>query len=77
MRIRIIREYEFDDYMAVKDELSREELCNLLFYIKHEYLPDYKFSGTEEDFENYKLQMAIYKAIDYISGRNPVIFSDK
>lgn len=73
----IIREYEFDDYIAVKDSLTKEELCNLLAYIKHRYLSDYKFSGTEEDFENYKLQMAMYKAIDYISGRNPVIFPEE
>lgn len=71
---RIVKEYEMKDYMSVKNGLSREELCNLLTYIKRGLLPDYHFSGTEEDFENYRLQMAMYKAIDYISGRNPVVF---
>lgn len=76
MRERIIREYDFNDYMAVKNGLSKKELCRLLSYIKNNYLSS-NFSGTEEDFENYRLQMALYKAIDYISGRNPVVFPEE
>lgn len=64
----------FEDYMAVKDSLSKKDLCEILSYIKRSYIPDSNFSGTEEDFENYRLQMAMYKAIDYISGRNKVVF---
>ena len=74
---RIVKEYEMKDYMSVKNGLSRKELCTLLIHIKHHYLPDYHFSGTEEDYENYRLQMAMYKAIDYISGRNPVVFPEE
>lgn len=74
MREYIVKEYDFEDYMAAKDSLSKKDLCEILSYIKRGYVPDSNFSGSEEDFENYRLQMAMYKAIDYISGRNEVVF---
>ena len=77
MREYVVKEYDFDDYMAVKDNLSKKELCDMLEYIKRGHISDYSFSGTEEDFENYKLHMAMYKAIDYISGRNEVVFPEE
>ena len=77
MRERIVKEYDIEDYMAVKNGLSRRELCTILIHIKHHYLPDYHFSGTEEDYENYRLRMAMCKAINYISGRNTVVFPDE
>jgi hypothetical protein len=77
MREYIVKEYDFQDYTAIKDSLSKKDLCEILSYVKKTYVPDSNFSGTEEDFENYKLQMAIYKAIDYISGRNEVVFPDE
>jgi hypothetical protein len=46
MREHIVKEYDMEDYMSVKNGLSREELCNLLTYIKRGHLPDYHFSGT-------------------------------
>lgn len=76
MREYTVKEYNLDDYVAVKDGISKEELCDILECIKSGFVPDYNFTGTEEDFENYKLHMAIYKAIDYISGRNKVVFPD-
>jgi hypothetical protein len=77
MRERIVKEYDMEDYMSVKNGLSREELCKLLRYIKNKVIPQSHFTGTEEDFENYRLEMALYKAVDYISGRNPVVFPDE
>lgn len=77
MRERIVKEYDMEDYMSVKNGLSREELCNLLRYIKNKVIPQSHFTGDEEDFENYRLEMALYKAVDYISGRNPVVFPEE
>ena len=72
-----VKEYEFEDYNTVKNSLSKKELCEILRYIKNTYVPDSHLTGTEEDFENHRLQMAMYKAIDYISGRNEVVFPDE
>ena len=77
MKEYTVKEYDMEDYLIVKDNMSKKELCNILEYIKRGYVPDSNFTGTESDFENYKLQMAMYKAIDYISGRNKVTFPDK
>lgn len=76
MKERIVKEYDFEDYMEVKDSLSKEELCEVLEYIKRGHIPNHSFSGTEEDYENYRLNMALYKAIDYISGRNEVVWGE-
>ena len=76
MKERIVKEYEFEDYMKVKNSFSKEELCEVLSLIKRGYIPDSSFKGTEEDYENYRLNMALYKAIDYISGRNEVIWGE-
>jgi hypothetical protein len=76
MKEKIVKEYEFEDYMKVKDSYSKEELCETLSFIKRGYIPNNSFSGTEEDYESYRLEMALYKAIDYISGRNEVIWGE-
>ena len=76
MKERIVKEYDFEDYMEVKDSLSKEDVCEVLEYIKRGYISDSSFSGTEEDYENYRLQMAMKKAIDYISGRNEVVWGE-
>lgn len=77
MKERIVKEYDFEDYMKLKNSLSKEDVCDILEYIKRGYIPDSSFSGTEKDYENYRLQMAMYKAIDYISGRNEVIWGEE
>lgn len=55
--------YENEDYDKISTEMTNEEVVELLLYIKRGYIPDYNYTGSEEDFENYKLNMAMSKAI--------------
>lgn len=63
MKKYIVKEYEMEDYEKVSKEMTNEDVVNLLEYIKRGHLPDYGYSGSESDMENYKLHVAMSKAI--------------
>lgn len=69
MRTYAVTEYEKVDYELVRENISNEEAVNLLERIERGWIPDYGFSGTEDDFDNYKLHVALYKAIDALQTR--------
>ena len=66
MREYTIREYDKEDYEEFINNLTNEETIALLDRISSGWLPDYNFSGSENDFENYRLHSAIYRAIEII-----------
>lgn len=67
MRTYTVTEYEKKDYDEVKNKMTNEEAVNLIKRIERGWIPDYGFSGTEDDFDNYKLHMALHKAMDALS----------
>lgn len=69
MREYTVREYEMEDYEMAKESMTNEEAINLLEYINRGWIPDYNFTGKEDDFENYKLHMAMLKAIEALKNR--------
>lgn len=67
MKTYTVTEYDMEDYNKARDDMTDEEAVNLLKRIERGWIPDYNFDGTESDFDNYKLHMALYKAIDVLS----------
>lgn len=64
MKTYTVTEYENEDYETFKENVTNEEVLNLLERIESGWLPNYSFDGTEEDFDNYKLHVALDKAMD-------------
>lgn len=70
MRQYTVTEYEQEDYEDFKRNLTSEQAIALLERISRGYLPDYNFTGTEDDFDDYCLHQAIYKAIGALEERS-------
>ena len=70
MRQYTVTEYEKEDYEDFKRNLTSEQAIELLERISRGYLPDYNFTGTENDYEYYCMHQAIYKAIGALAGRS-------
>lgn len=66
MRKYTVVEYDKEDYDAAEDNMTLSEVANALAYVKRGYVGDYNFTGEEDDFERFKLHIAMGKAIDII-----------
>lgn len=66
MKTYTYTEYEKEDYAKARDEMTTEEVINNLERIDRGWLPDYNYSGTEGDFKNYKLHVALWKAMELL-----------
>ena len=66
MKEYTVKEYEIDDYKSAKDAMIKEDIVDILEYIKRGYIPDYNYTGSEDDFERYKMHIAMSKAIEAI-----------
>lgn len=64
-----IRKYDMTDYENARDNMTLNDIVNHLAYIEKGYLADYNFTGDEDDFERYKLHIAINKAIEIIKNK--------
>lgn len=64
MKQYIVTEYEKEDYDKVREYMTNEEAINLLERIERNWIPDYNFNGDEGDFDDYKLHVVLYKAIE-------------
>lgn len=63
MRTYTVNEYEQEDYSQAKENMSDHEAALLLERIDRGWVPGYDFTGTQQDFENYKLHVALDRAI--------------
>ena len=63
MRTYTVTEYEQEDYSQAEENMSDHEAALLLEKIDRGWIPGYDFTGTQQDFENYKLHVALNKAI--------------
>ena len=70
MRTYTVTEYEMEDYNNFRNNLTIEETINLLKYINRGYIGDYNFTGSEDDFDRYKLHAALYNAIEILEKMN-------
>ena len=70
MKTYTVIEYEMDDYDAARDNMSDSEAIDLLKRIDRGYIPDYNFTGKEDDFENFKLHVAIQQGVNAIDKQN-------
>lgn len=70
MRTYTVTEYEKEDYENLRENITNDEVLEMLEEIERGWIPDYNFDNTERDFENYKLHLALYKAMDAIRSLN-------
>ena len=70
MRTYTVTEYEKEDYENLRENITNDEVLEMLEEIERGLIPDYNFDNTERDFENYKLHLALYKAMDAIRSLN-------
>ncbi len=63
MRTYTVNEYDQEDYSRVKEEMTDHEAARILEKIERGFLPGYDFTGEPRDFENYRLHVAVCKAI--------------
>lgn len=68
MREYTVREYDAEDYNKLRDNMTVEETIDNLRKISRGWLPDYNYSGSESDYDVYKLHIAINKAISALKG---------
>ena len=66
MKEYTVKEYEFEDYTSIGDTMTKEDIISILEYIKRGYIPDYNFTGSEDDFERCKMHTAMSKAIEAV-----------
>lgn len=64
----IVKKYEHEDYIALEDNMTTEKIIRILEYIKRGYIPDYNFTGDEDDIERFEMHTAMNKAIDIIKN---------
>ncbi len=60
--------YNMENYNAIKENMTNEEAAHFLEIINRGYIPDYQFNGSEDDYYNYCLHIAIRKAISLLKG---------
>ena len=68
-RTYTVTEYDREDYTELSENMTDEEAVALLERIERGWIPDYNFDGSEGDFYNYKLHVALYKAIEKLQGK--------
>ena len=69
MRTYTVTEYEMSDYDEYEENITIEQIINSLEYAKRGYIGDYNYTGEEDDFELFKIHMAMSKAIELIRER--------
>lgn len=69
MRTYTVTEYEKSDYDEYEENITIEQIINSLEYAKRGYIGDYNYTGEEDDFELFKIHMAMSKAIELIRER--------
>lgn len=69
MRTYTATEYAREDYENYRNNITIEETIHLLEHISDDWIYDYSFTGTEDDFERYKLHAALYNAIEILQKR--------
>ena len=64
MREYVVREYDEEDYHKAATTMTNDEVIDLLYQIDMGRLPPFNFSGREDDYESYRLHVAMQKAIN-------------
>ena len=64
MREYTVREYDQDDYDIGRDGMTIADTITRLERIKRGWIPDYNYTGKEDDYEAYLNHVAMRKAID-------------
>lgn len=64
-----VREYDEEDYKVARETMTDEKALELVESIDRGWLPDYNFTGKEDDYEHYLLHMALHRAEDALRER--------
>lgn len=68
-----VKEYEKEDYDQQRcdvDAMPREELADSIRGIARGWLPDYNFTGKEDDFDAHKLQMIMCRVAEILESES-------
>lgn len=68
-RTYTVTEYDREDYTELRENMTDEEAVALLERIERGWIPDYNCDGSEDDFDNYKLHVALYKAMEKLQSK--------
>ena len=68
MRTYTVTEYEKTDYDEYENSITIKDVIESLRYIRRGYIGDYNYTGDEDDFERFKMHMAMIKAIEILEG---------
>lgn len=66
MRTYTVTEYEMSDYDEYKENITIDNIIDSLEYVKRGYISDYNYTGEEDDFEVFKIHMAIRKVVELL-----------
>lgn len=67
MRTYTVTEYEKSDYDDYENNITIGEIISNLEHIRRGYVGDYNYTGEEDDFDRFKLHMAVFKAIELLN----------
>lgn len=67
MRTYTVTEYEKSDYDDYENNITIGEIISNLGHIRRGYVGDYNYTGEEDDFDRFKLHMAVFKAIELLN----------
>lgn len=68
-----VKEYEKEDYDQQRCDvytMPREELADSIRGIARGWLPDYNFTGKEDDFDAHKLQMIMCRVAEILESES-------
>lgn len=68
MITKTIRVYDIKDYDEARKNMTNEEAFNLLKVLDKNWVSNYIFDGTQDDFYKYILHIALCKAMDTLRG---------
>lgn len=66
-----VREYDKQDYEIQEqkiNEMSKDELSQEIIGIARGWLPDYNYTGEEDDFENHRRQIIMNRVAKILKG---------
>lgn len=69
MREYTVREYDMEDYDIGRDNMTIADIIARLESIDRGWLPDYNYTGKEDDYEAYLNHVAMWKAVEALKDK--------
>lgn len=63
------RKYEVSDYDFGRDSITIDEVITRLRRIERGWIPDWNYTGEDDDYENYLDHVALWKAVEILKEK--------